>query len=147
MALHLKKLCVGTESIDDLRTSIERRADGVHEMTGEPFIFITTRNRPKREAEIIGQGGALYWVIARTLCVRQRIITFRPGTRADGSNCIHIDLDHKLTLVHPRPHRPFQGWRYLEGKDAPADLTKPLDETDDDMPLAMSRELGRLGLL
>ena len=45
-----------------------------------------------------------------------------------------------------RAHRPFQGWRYLEPKDAPPDITA---ETGDlaDMPPEMLRDLRTLGLL
>ncbi len=152
MALHLKKLCVGADTIDDLAASIERRQEAQHEATGEPFIWITTRSRPKRDAEILGQGASLYWIINRLICVRQEILAFRPGTRADGASCIHIDLDHRLHLVKPRPHRPFQGWRYLEGADAPADLVDMRGQVaaaadDDILPPAMTRELASLGLL
>ena len=153
MPLHLKKLCVGVDSIDDLATSIKQRGDQGHEKTGEPFIWITTRSRPKRDAEILNQGASLYWIINRLLCVRQEILAFRPGVRADGKGCIHIDLDHRLYLVRPRPHRPFQGWRYLEGKDAPEDLISPKSlatgagEDDDALPPTMTRELASLGLI
>ena len=152
MPLHLKKLCVGADSVEDLQASIERRRETAHELTGEPFIWITTRSRPKRDAEILGQGASLYWIINRVICARQEILAFRPGTRADGASCIHIDLDHKVALVQPRPHRPFQGWRYLEGKDAPQDLldsrTLVTASNDDDvLPLPLARELASLGLL
>ena len=152
MALHLKKLCVGVSTIDELAASINRRKDAAHAQTGQPFIWITTRSRPKRDAEILGQGASLYWIINRLMCVRQEIVAFRPGIRADGQSCIHIDLDHRLHLVKPRPHRPFQGWRYLEGGDAPVDLIDPqagvqAAPDDDVLPMPLARELASLGLL
>ena len=150
MPLHLKKLCVGVSSIDDLAESIARRAEPWHEGSGQPFIWITTRSRPKRDAEILGQGASLYWIINRLMCVRQEILAFRPATRSDGKPCIHIDLDHRLHLVKPRTHRPFQGWRYLEGKDAPPDLANTATQAsadDDILPPKMTRELADLGLI
>ena len=33
-----------------------------------------------------------------------------------------IHLDAELVRTKPRKKRPFQGWRYLEPGDAPADL-------------------------
>jgi hypothetical protein len=48
--------------------------------------------------------------------------------------------------VEPRPCRPFQGWRYLEGKDAPRDLGRGSGEVAS-MPEALRRELADLGLL
>ena len=152
MPLHLKKLCVGADTIEDLAASIKRRKEPRHQSTGEPFIWTTTRSRPKRDKEIIGQGASLYWIINRLISVRQEILAFRPGTRADGVRCIHIDLDHQLHLVKPRPHRPFQGWRYLEDADAPADLFdlrgQVVTAQDDDvLPPVMTRELASLGLI
>ena len=44
-----------------------------------------------------------------------------------------------------RPRRAFQGWRYLEAKDAPADLAKTKGAKD--LPEALQRELASLGLL
>ena len=144
MPLHLKKLCVGVETIDQLQASIIRRNQGAHLLTGRPYIYITTRNRPRRDME----EASLYWIINRVLCCRQKIVQFREGTRENGTPCIHIDLDHELHLVRNRPHRPFQGWRYLEDKDAPYDLAASSGGSDDDtLPAAMQRELAKLGLL
>lgn len=151
MPLHLKKLCVGVASIDDLLASIEQRRQMQHEATGAPFIWITTRSKPKRTQEIIGQGGSLYWIINGLMCARQEILCFRPSTRADGKPCVRIELDHSLHLVTPRRHHAFQGWRYLEAQAAPADLTAAHPgagaQEDDVLPAAMTQELAELGLL
>jgi hypothetical protein len=45
-----------------------------------------------------------------------------------------------------QPRRAFQGWRYLEAKDAPADRPRHA-ALDDNLPPAMARELRALGLL
>jgi hypothetical protein len=55
-------------------------------------------------------------------------------------------LDGKLTLVEPRPRAAFQGWRYLEAKDAPRDLSRAAPGAAR-MPEQMRRELQQLGLL
>jgi hypothetical protein len=55
-------------------------------------------------------------------------------------------LEPKVVLVESRPWRAFQGWRYLEAKDAPRDLDKAAPGARD-MPEAMRRELRELGLL
>ena len=44
-----------------------------------------------------------------------------------------------------RPRRAFQGWRYLEMKDAPPDLAKTKGAKS--LPEALQRELAALGLL
>jgi hypothetical protein len=55
-------------------------------------------------------------------------------------------MDGKVHLVQPRPFRAFQGWRYLEAKDAPADLDRAAPGARN-MPEQMRRELRELGLL
>jgi hypothetical protein len=35
---------------------------------------------------------------------------------------VAIHIEPELVLVHARPKRAHQGWRYLEHADAPADL-------------------------
>ena len=52
----------------------------------------------------------------------------------------------KVVLVEPRPFRAFQGWRYLEPKDAPRDLDRAAPGAKH-MPEALRRELRELGLL
>jgi hypothetical protein len=52
----------------------------------------------------------------------------------------------KAVLVEPPPYRAFQGWRYLEEKDAPRDLDRAAPGARD-MPETMRRELRQLGLL
>ena len=119
MVLHLKKLCVGVSSVDQLREYIAQR-----QARGED-IYHTTRQFPRRADEIIRNGpdnGSLYWVINKKIQARQRIIEFRQGTKSDGTPGWHIVLDPDLIPVSPLPHRPFQGWRYLLGDSRPADV-------------------------
>ena len=55
-------------------------------------------------------------------------------------------LDRKVVLVEPRPFRAFQGWRYLDPKDAPRDLDKAAPGAAA-MPEKLRRELRELGLM
>jgi hypothetical protein len=48
--------------------------------------------------------------------------------------------------VEPRPRAAFQGWRYLEDKEAPRDLSRAAPGAAK-MPEQMRRELRELGLL
>jgi hypothetical protein len=50
-----------------------------------------------------------------------------------------------MVRVAPRPKAPFQGWRYLEPKDAPPDLAAAGFEDEGSAELA--EELARLGLI
>ncbi len=92
MSLHLLKLCVGAESIQDLEEWIEeRRADAL--ARGEPFEQRhTTRMVPKRMAELTG-GGSLFWVIKGQIACRQRLLAVRPFTDGDGIGRCHLVLD------------------------------------------------------
>ncbi len=145
MALHLLKLCVGAESITDLEEWIEenmllrRRSGRPQEQTH------TTRMVPKKVEEIL-DSGSLYWVIKGQISARQKLIDIRPFTDADGIGRCHLVMDPVVVPVEPRPYRPFQGWRYLQAKDAPRDLS---DHGGDlgEMPEEMRRELAGLGLL
>ncbi|EIM78181.1 hypothetical protein A33O_00290 [Nitratireductor aquibiodomus RA22] len=44
-----------------------------------------------------------------------------------------------------QPRRAFQGWRYLDAKDAPGDIGSAGDDAA--MPQELRRELSELGLL
>jgi hypothetical protein len=64
----------------------------------------------------------------------------------DGVGRCQLVLEPKLTLVEPRPYRPFQGWRYLAAKDVPRDLDRAAPGARN-MPETLRRELRELGLL
>jgi hypothetical protein len=55
-------------------------------------------------------------------------------------------LDPDLIKTEHRAYRPFQGWRYLEQSDAPADLSAN-QKPGSGMPSEMEEELRGLGLL
>ena len=145
MALHLIKLCVGCDSVEDLRAWIlERRR--AHPSNGEPEGHIpTTRMVPKRASDLLG-GGSLFWVVRGELSCRQRLRQIQPFTDGEGVGRCRLVLDPEVVEVQPRPYRPFQGWRYLEAKDAPADLQTAAPGAIL-MPEPLRRELRELGLL
>jgi len=142
MALHLIKLCVGCDSVKDLEDWI---AEKLRRKKGRPEHVHTTRMVPKR-AEALTAGGSLYWVIRGAIMCRERIVNVRPFIDKDGIGRCRLVLDGKVVLVQPRPFRAFQGWRYLEAKDAPRDLDRAAPGAAK-MPEDMRRELRELGLL
>ena len=143
--LHLVKLCVGTDTVEDLlhwqsRRSAERIAAGLN-----PRPRHITRMRPKRAAELL-RGGSLYWVIRGVIRVRQRIAGLEEITGEDGIRRCAIVFDPALIPTVPRPRRAFQGWRYLAASDAPPDIgAAPGD--DPDLPPGMREALSELGVL
>lgn len=108
--LHLTKVAFGV-------TSAEHLAERVRARTAEGGMVLTTRYLPKRHEEVTGRG-SLFWIIKHQLVARSSILHF--GEAEGGRVAIH--LGDELVLVHARPKRAHQGWRYLEHADAPADL-------------------------
>lgn len=147
MTVHIIKLCVGAESVDDLAQWQAARRALHRKLYGSEEFWHTTRMVPRRQDEVL-DGGSLYWVIKGLVSVRQRIVGFADGEKKDGTPCCLIKLDATLVPVRPAPRKPFQGWRYLAANDAPVDLTAAASGDDvARMPAAMRRELAELGLL
>ncbi|GJD30719.1 hypothetical protein PMNALOAF_1969 [Methylobacterium adhaesivum] len=146
MSLHLLKLCVGPASIAELEARIAQTRVEALAQGRDPAPAHVTRMVPTRAAEIVG-GGSIYWVIKGTLACRQAIASITPVTGSDGIGRCRLVLDPVVVPVSPRPCRPFQGWRYLKGEDAPADLDGTTAGDLADMPEALRRELAGLGLI
>ena len=137
MTVHLKKLSVGSDSLDTLKSwQALRLAE-----TGR--LMHVTRNRPRRADEIL-DGGSIYWIIKGVMIARQKIIDLAEVQRADGRPACGLVLSSELVATTPTKMRTFQGWRYLEAEDVPADLTGAADES---MPPALVAELRALGIL
>ena len=144
MPLHLIKLCVGCDSVQDLEGWIKQRLKALKKGARREHIH-TTRMVPKRAEELI-DGGSLYWVIRGQIMCREKIAAIRPFVDREGVGRCRVVLVPKVVLVEPRPFRAFQGWRYLEAKDAPRDLDRAAPGARA-MPEDMRRELRQLGLL
>ena len=146
MTLHMIKLCVGADSIEDLAQWQKGRLAAQRAAGQKPRLFHSTRMVPKRQAELLA-GGSLYWVIKGVLQVRQRITGFGDGSKPDGTPCCLIYLDRPLIPTHPVPRRAFQGWRSLEPADAPPALDARASRALAELPPEMRKDLAELGLL
>jgi hypothetical protein len=139
-ALHLVKLCVGAERVEDLAlwqsTAEAKGPDGL------PCHI--TRMWPKRADEVLA-GGSLYWVFKGALLARQRILRLDEVVGRDGIARCAIVLDPAIVRVAAVPKRPFQGWRYLKASEAPPDLPKARGG-DDRLPPTLEAALAELGL-
>ena len=136
MTVHLKKLSVGTASVDSLRGLQARR------LANFGRLVHITRNRPRRLEELL-DGGSIYWIIRGVMTARQEIKDFVDAERADGSAACGIVLSPEIITVAPKRVRVFQGWRYLEVIDAPIDIGT---DNDENMPSEFFAELRELGI-
>ena len=133
MALHMIKLCVGAASVEDLLAWQRTR-----EAAG-PWVM-RTRQTPKRAAELVGSG-SLYRVFKGVILCRQPILAVNTVGEGVTARC-EVTLHPEPVRVAPTPRRAFQGWRYLEPKDAPEDLSV---EAFGDIPTELARQLREAG--
>jgi hypothetical protein len=147
MTLHLVKLCVGCDSIEDLASwQVERLKQRRAAGEKNPQLFHRTFQAPKRRDELLA-GGSLYWVIKGLIQVRQPLSDIVEGTKEDGTPCCILMLKNELVTVRPVPRRPFQGWRYLNGDEAPEDLKHGAFPGIGAMPPKLRKDLAELGLI
>lgn len=139
--INLVKLSAGTESVESLvRWQESRAAKG-----SDGLPRHVTRMWPKREADLL-DGGSVYWVIKGLIQCRQRILRLDEVDRGDGIRRCAIVLEPGLIRTRPAPRRPFQGWRYLELSDSPADLPEGR-ESEDALPPGLSAALAEIGVV
>lgn len=140
-SVHLLKLSVGTESVEDLA----QWQDSYRKRFGDGLPRHITRMWPKREAQVLN-GGSIYWVIKGLVQCRQKILRLDEAQGQDGIRRCAIVLDPALIRTTTAPKRPFQGWRYLPASDAPADL--PANRQDEDsLPPELAGALADIGVL
>ena len=138
--VHLLKLCVGADSVEDL---VEwHRTHPSPFPTGERRHV--TRMWPKRATELLA-GGSLYWVVKGVILCRQRIVRLDAVDRGDGIRRCGIIMDPEVVRTEAAARRPFQGWRYLAPGDVPRDLPK-VRATDTALPEEMALALAEIGL-
>lgn len=137
MTLNLLKLCVGAEKVEDLVHWQATRWAGV-----APRHI--TRMWPKREDELL-KGGSLYWVFKGLVLARQRLTALEEVTGEDGIRRCALILSPEIVRTEAQPRRAFQGWRYLDIKDAPADLPEGRDR-EEPLPSALAKALAEMGL-
>lgn len=128
------KLCVGCDTVEDLVDWHAADVDG-----GRPWTM-HTRQTPKRAAEMV-DGGSLYRVFKGVILCRQPILAITTVGEGPNARC-EVTLTPEIVRVAPTPRRAFQGWRYLEPKDAPEDLAPDLAG---EIPPDLARQLRELG--
>lgn len=143
--VHLIKLCVGVESVDQLYQWQTMRLEQKRKSRQKAELWHTTRMMPKRREELL-DGGSLYWVIKGVIRVRQRLVDIRPFVDEDKINRCRLVYEPLLVATRPQPRRPFQGWRYLKAEDTPSDMG-PVQGVSEEGSAELRQELVELGLL
>lgn len=150
--LHLLKLSAGCDSTETLESWQRER----EQQYGRRFH--RTRMMPRRRDELLA-GGSIYWVIKGFIQARQRILAFESLdlVKEDSEEVerhILLILDSELVRTDLNAVRPFQGWRYLKGIDAPKDwgTVAALNRANrprgfEEMPQRLFEELSDLGLV
>ncbi len=130
------KLVVGTDTVEDLLAWRRAARDA-----GEREWKVRTRQTPKR-AEELAEGGSIYRVFKGAILCRQPILRIDTVGEGKASRC-EIVVAEDIVRVAPTARRPFQGWRYLQGHQAPDDLDPGagLEATPSELALKL-RELG-----
>ena len=136
MALHIIKLVVGVDTLEEL-LAWRRERERI-----EPEWAVHTRMTPKR-ADEVEDGGSIYRVIKGVIVARQRVLRIDTHGEGQARRC-RIVVSPQVVRTAPLFHRPFQGWRYLQPKDAPADLSEA-DEAAAAMPAELVAQLRELG--
>lgn len=136
MSLHMIKLCVGVAKVETL----ERRAARAFETRGGDWLTVHTRMTPKRATEL-EDGGSIFWVMKGSVTCRMPILDIMTKGEGKASMC-HIKLSPDVVRTAPQARRPFQGWRYLETRDAPPDLSS-MDAAD--LPVDLAKALRDMG--
>src|SRR2546430_15755114 len=84
VALHLIKLCVGCDSVQDLEDWIKEKLREKKKRRQPVEHIHTTRMAPKRADELVA-GGSLYWVIRGAIMCRERLLAGRPLLDKEGA--------------------------------------------------------------
>jgi hypothetical protein len=139
--IHLVKLSVGTETVEDLLAwQSSTRAQG-----SDGYPRHVTRMWPKREEALL-KGGSIYWVIKGFLQCRQEILRLDEVIGADGIRRCAIVLEPTIVRTSTAKKRPFQGWRYLEPDQAPIDLSSRLS-AEEPLPAELAGALADIGVI
>jgi hypothetical protein len=135
VTLHLIKLCVGCDTVDELLAWRAQEA--------KPGVAwkMHTRQTPKRAGELVG-GGSLYRVYRGQILSRQAILAVDTVDQGGARHC-EVTLSAEVIRTLPTPRRAFQGWRYLRAADAPPDLS--FGGLEQAMPGELARRLRELG--
>ncbi|PPR29272.1 MAG: hypothetical protein CFH32_00321 [Alphaproteobacteria bacterium MarineAlpha9_Bin2] len=112
--MHLIKLAVGIESVDQLSKRQLKR------FKEKGRCIHITRSYP-RKLELREDFTSIYWVIKGNIQARQKIREVIEIKNDQSRSICHLVLDKKVVHTEIISHHPFRGWRYMN-KNIPNDL-------------------------
>lgn len=138
------KVAVGSTGVESIK---RYQATRLIDYQGNKATWITTRNRPKRDDELLA-GGSLYWILKGKFLAHQKILGLESDITEEGKKFCRIFLDPTFHVTAPKPQRGFQGWRYLQPENTPSDL----DDGESvvgfgEIPQEMIKDLQNMGLI
>ncbi|MBI4182836.1 MAG: DUF1489 domain-containing protein [Proteobacteria bacterium] len=145
MPLHILKMCVGVDSVEDLAERQARRLADARRAGRKAELRHLTRSVPRRAEQIVGTG-SIYWIIKGFVRCRQGIVRIDRIDDPESTKRCAFVLHRRLVRTFPQPRKPHQGWRYLEAEDAPPDLDSGVAGASE-LPPDMAAELRALGLI
>ena len=145
MTVHLLKLCVGVDSVQELADWQAERLKRLKRERKRVELCHRTLQTPKRRDEVL-DGGSLYWVIKGFVLVRQRVLDLRPDTKDDGTAVLRHRARRAL-VTDPRPSPPRLPGLALSRRCRRAGDIRGFEDDADDMPRAMREDLRELRLI
>ena len=143
--LHLLKLCVGADSVEDLRRWQAQRHRRAPRGGRRPAPFHVTRMWPKRGDELL-DGGSLYWVFKGLVLARQRILGLEPRERRRRRSAAAPSGSTRRSSARCRSRAGrSRAGATCAPQDAPRDLSRPGRRAD--LPPALAAELAEIGVL
>ena len=130
MTVHLVKLCVGADDVNDLAQWQK------HLQKTYARVFHTTRMVPRRVPDLL-DNGSIYWVIKRQIRVRQQIADIEEFVDDDGSG--EIDFDEFVKLME-RSTNTENAKAIQENKEISRDWRTAFDIFDADRDGLLSAE-------
>jgi len=142
MSVHLLKPALRAQDVYEL---MARQAEWLQDYQGGKIYPVWTSRRPARLEELL-DGGSVYWIVRKAIQCRQKIVGFQEIQEEDEKPSYLILCDAELIRTEPFEHKPFQGWRYLEGAKVPPDIGQ-IEAHETPPPEELEKELRQAGLL
>ncbi len=143
MSVHLLKPALRIESVYEFA---QRQKARWMEHGGRTVYPVWTSRKPTRESELL-DGGSVFWIVKNQIQCRQAALEIIPYEAAEGEKPSYLILcETQLMRVAPIARKPFQGWRYLEAENVPAD-SGVISINDEAPPPEIEKILRQAGLL